>query len=39
MPSKVISGGAPGADTMGEKWAIKNNIPVQIFYANLVDVW
>jgi hypothetical protein len=29
--SIVISGGAIGADTMGEYWAISNKIPVKIF--------
>lgn len=29
-PSSFVSGGARGADTMGEKWARANNIPVTI---------
>ena len=29
--SMVVSGGAIGADTMGEHWAISNKIPVKIF--------
>ena len=29
--STVVSGGAKGADTMGETWAIANKIPVKIF--------
>ena len=28
----VISGGANGADLLGERWAAENNIPVKIFY-------
>lgn len=31
MPSKVISGGARGADSMAESWARKNGIETQIF--------
>ena len=27
----VISGGAKGADSLGESWAKENNIPTQIF--------
>lgn len=27
----VVSGGARGADSLGESWAIKNNIPVKVF--------
>jgi hypothetical protein len=27
----VVSGGAKGADSLGESWAINNNIPVKIF--------
>ena len=27
----VVSGGAKGADSLGELWAINNNIPVKIF--------
>lgn len=27
----IISGGAKGADTLGEKWANKNKIPTNIF--------
>lgn len=29
--SLVVSGGAKGADTLGEKWAKDNNIPTLIF--------
>ena len=28
----VISGGAKGADRLGEQWANKNGIPTEIFY-------
>ena len=31
MPTEVVSGGARGADTLGERWAKKNNIPTSIF--------
>jgi hypothetical protein len=37
---QVFSGGAKGADTLGENWAISNNIEVQTFEAdwdNIVD--
>jgi hypothetical protein len=30
----VISGGAKGADTLGEKWALENNIETLIFPAD-----
>lgn len=30
--TKVISGGAKGADSLGEQWAKENNIQTQIFY-------
>jgi predicted Rossmann fold nucleotide-binding protein DprA/Smf involved in DNA uptake len=29
---EIISGGAKGADTLAEKYSIKNNIPIRIFY-------
>lgn len=29
--TQVISGGAKGADSLGERWAKENNIPTQIF--------
>lgn len=32
--TEVISGGADGVDTQGEKWAHHNNIPVKKFEAN-----
>ena len=32
--SEVISGGARGADTLAERWAKENNIPIKIFKAN-----
>lgn len=28
----LVSGGAIGADSLGEKYAIENNIPTKIFY-------
>ncbi len=31
-PDIIISGGAKGADTLGENYAIDNNIPLKIFY-------
>lgn len=31
---KVVSGGASGADRLGEEWAIKNNIETEIFIPN-----
>jgi len=34
MPSEVVSGGARGVDTLGERWAKKNNIPVKVFPAD-----
>lgn len=33
MPVGVVSGGAKGADTLGEKWASTNGIPIQVFRA------
>jgi hypothetical protein len=32
--TQVISGGANGADFLGEKWAKENNIETMIFYAD-----
>jgi len=33
--TQLISGHCPlGVDTLGEKWAIENNIPIKIFPAN-----
>lgn len=32
--TKVISGGARGADRLGEEWARRNGIPLQVFPAN-----
>lgn len=29
--TEVVCGGARGADTFGEEWAIKNNVPVRKF--------
>lgn len=31
---EIVSGKAPGMDSLGELWAIKNNIPVRGFPAN-----
>jgi predicted Rossmann fold nucleotide-binding protein DprA/Smf involved in DNA uptake len=30
--TEVISGGAAGADSMGERWARKRGIPVRVFH-------
>jgi predicted Rossmann-fold nucleotide-binding protein len=30
----VISGGAPGADTLAEEWARENDVPVRVFKAD-----
>ena len=30
--TKIISGGAKGADTMGVQWANKNNIETKVYY-------
>jgi hypothetical protein len=30
----VVSGGARGTDSLGEKWAIENKIPTSIFFAD-----
>lgn len=32
--TEVVSGGAKGADTEGERWAEKHNITIQVFPAN-----
>lgn len=34
MPTVVISGTAPGADRLGERWAIENGVPVERFPAD-----
>lgn len=34
LPTVVISGDARGADTLGEEWAIENDIPVEKFPAD-----
>jgi hypothetical protein len=31
--TEVVSGGAPGADAIGEEWATKNGIPIKKFEA------
>ncbi len=33
-PCEVVSGGALGADSMGERWAEQNGIPVRVFEAD-----
>jgi predicted Rossmann fold nucleotide-binding protein DprA/Smf involved in DNA uptake len=33
-PTLVISGGAAGVDTMGERWAKENGIGVEVFQAD-----
>jgi hypothetical protein len=30
----IVSGHAPGADTLGEKWAIENHVSYKVFPAN-----
>lgn len=32
VPSVVLSGRARGVDTLGERWAMANNLPVEYFY-------
>lgn len=32
--TEIVSGGAPGADSDGEKWALSNGIPVKRFLAD-----
>jgi hypothetical protein len=32
--SEIVSGGAPGTDTMAEKYATENKIPLKVFPAN-----
>lgn len=32
--TKIVSGGAIGADKLGEEYAKENEIPIQIFYPN-----
>jgi hypothetical protein len=34
--SKIISGGAKGADTLGSQYATEKNIPLEIFYPDWV---
>lgn len=31
VPAEVVSGGARGADTLGERWARANSIPVTVY--------
>lgn len=37
LPSKIISGGAIGADTMAYDWAVRNNIETLIFKPKYSD--
>jgi hypothetical protein len=30
MPTSIVSGGAKGADAMGEQWARRHNLPIEI---------
>ncbi len=32
--SEVVSGGARGADDLGELWGLRNKIPCKVFYAD-----
>ena len=32
--TEIVTGGAPGADSLAKRWAIKNNIPCKIFDAD-----
>jgi len=34
VPTEVISGGAPGADSLGERFAAEHGLPVTIFHAD-----
>lgn len=34
MPTVVISGTARGVDTLGEQWAVENNVPVEKYPAD-----
>lgn len=34
LVSRVVSGGARGVDTLGERWAKENNVPLVIFSAD-----
>ena len=31
---EIVSGGATGADRLGEQWALANDVPVRIFVAD-----
>ena len=33
-PTLVLSGMARGVDKMGERWALENNIPIELYPAN-----
>lgn len=34
VPTQVISGTARGADRLGERWALENNVPIRRFPAD-----
>lgn len=38
VPTEVVCGKANGADSLGNLWAIKNNIPVKYFEPNWKDL-
>lgn len=38
IPTEVISGGAEGADKLGEIWAEENDVPYQVFEADWNDI-
>jgi hypothetical protein len=33
-PSEVVTGGAPGADTLANSWAIQNRVDHRVYYAD-----
>jgi predicted Rossmann fold nucleotide-binding protein DprA/Smf involved in DNA uptake len=37
--TEVVSGGARGVDTLGERWARENGIPIKIFPADWKIRW
>lgn len=32
--TEIVSGGAAGADSLAEKYALENHIPIKVFFAN-----
>lgn len=32
--TEIVSGGARGVDTLGEKWAVRHGIPIKLFFAD-----